>query len=812
MVTKSPATIADHAEAYVKLGLFVLPLWPLNPDRTCACRNPDCKTPGKHPLGKLIPNGVLDASRDLATVRQWWAEWPDANIGIAVAQSGLAVIAPDSPEWMQTFKDNGLPRTAVVRSGGGAGHFHYYYRRTDGCPERRINVSQQYDMLATGLVVAPPSAHYLGASYEWAYPLESVDELPELPAWAVDWLTKHQEADKQRIQFSTNGSAPDQTTVYQRYDKIRGWLAPRIRNAIESGPTAFKPSPGKDGSRSGADAAVVTTLLSMGFSHDLIRGIYQVFPIGTEGKYAERGDAYLALTIAAQEEFLGTIERATPEPETEELPEIDAGNGDLKQVTAEAWAALEHWNEPVMLLRFGSEPVRIERDDDGKPIPRPLTENRLRHELARAANWYKWVKKDGDWAMAPAKPPLDVVRDILAMPDIDLPILEALTEAPIFAADGSLCLQQGYDPGSRTYYAPEPGFNLRPIPTQPSASEIRYARSQIEDMLCDFPFTGVSERAHAIALLLQLFARNLIDGPTPLFLIEKPTPGTGAGLLIETLALVATGHPATMMTEGRDEDEWRKRITATLWGSPQIIAIDNIRDRLDSASLSSALTARSWQDRILGRSEMTRLPVRCAWVATGNNPALSSEITRRTIRIRLDAKTDRPWERTQFRHSDLRGWVRERRGELVWSCLTLIRAWLAAGKPSGSITIGSYEAWARTLGGILQVAGVDGFLANATEFYEQSDTEGSDIRGFLSLWWMQYTSNPVTVAQLFTIAISDDSLLDIEARSVQGQRIKLGQLLQKLYGRHYQITEDVTIRVEKAGTFRQAIKWQLIQV
>jgi hypothetical protein len=63
----------------------------------------------------------------------------------------------------------------------------------------------------------------------------------------------------------------------------------------------------------------------------------------------------------------------------------------------------------------------------------------------------------------------------------------------------------------------------------PTAGEIAAARGLIvDDLLGEFPFTSPAERAHAVALLLLGFLRAMIDGPTPLHLIEKPAPGTGA--------------------------------------------------------------------------------------------------------------------------------------------------------------------------------------------------------------------------------------------------------------------------------------------
>ena len=189
------------------------------------------------------------------------------------------------------------------------------------------------------------------------------------------------------------------------------------------------------------------------------------------------------------------------------------------------------------------------------------------------------------------------------------------------------------------------------------------------------------------------------------------------------------------MTEGCDEDEWRKCIFAKLRTAPSTLLLDNIKRRLESGALASAITSYPlWEDRILGVSEMAWVPVRCIWISTGNNPALSSEMTRRTIRIRLDCGFDRPWLREGFRHSDIRALGIANRSRLVWAALTLIRAWIVAGRPESNRTLGMFECWAKVMGGILDVAGIPGFLGNLADFYEKSDAERRGmawVRGFV---------------------------------------------------------------------------------
>lgn len=494
------------------------------------------------------------------------------------------------------------------------------------------------------------------------------------------------------------------------------------------------------------------------------------------------------------------------------LPAINAGTLDLPTIAEEAWAALLEANAPPILFRYGGLPARIESGDDGGPVIRVMTQDRLRYVLARVAEWYtlRRAKNGEEMIRRPALPPVHVVRDMLARPDPPLPVLTRIVEAPIFAADGTLHLSPGYHPGSRTLYAPAPGFSVPPVPDHPSGADVERARRLIlEDLLGDFPFVSEAERAHAVALLLLPFTREWVESATPLHVIEKPSPGTGATLLVDVLTYAATGHRAAALTEGRDEDEWRKRLTAKLQTGPAVVVIDNLKRRLEASAVSAAITADTWEDRLLGHTEMLSISVRCAWVATGNNPALSAEIARRTVRIRLDAKVDRPWLRDGFRHPDLRAWVAEHRGELVWAALVLGRAWLAAGRPKWEgRCLGMFESWSRVMGGILDTAGIPGFLGNLEDFYEQSDAEGAAWRSFVARWWERHEGAEVGVSDLWQlVAPADGDPLDLGLGdgSERSQKTRLGKLLAEVRDRQFDGR-----RIVSAGTKKRAQLWRLV--
>lgn len=234
--------------------------------------------------------------------------------------------------------------------------------------------------------------------------------------------------------------------------------------------------------------------------------------------------------------------------------------------------------------------------------------------------------------------------------------------------------------------------------------------------------------------------------------------------------------------------------------------LDNINRKIEGAELASALTTGRWTDRLLGFTKTVNVPVRCTWIFAANNPDMSNEIRRRCIRIRLDAKVERPELRTNFKHKDLEGWVRANRGELIWACLTLIQNWIAKERPEGNAPVkGSFEQWSRVMGGILECAGVDGFLGNEDALRERADSEGRAKREFLSTWWDEYGEKPATVGGSSTVEDGGifgecrDAVdaLPITGESDRARKISLGKYIARMEGGIFKIEDAGEVRVTK---------------
>jgi Uncharacterized conserved protein len=413
------------------------------------------------------------------------------------------------------------------------------------------------------------------------------------------------------------------------------------------------------------------------------------------------------------------------------------------------------------IFQRGRDLVRVVPDQEGTPHLETLDVATLRsHAQARLECVREKETKD-DVEEVPANVSRDVSSYILTAEAWPFPWLNGVTTTPHFDNEGKPIFTPGYSPASRLYlhltdYQPEN------IPETPTAQEVEAARSLIlNELMADFPFADEASRCHAVCFALLPTVRSMISGPTPAHAFDASTPGTGKSLLAEVLTVSATGQKPKVMSEGGNDDEWRKRITSALIDSPPGILIDNVNRMLDSGALSAAFTSQMWSDRLLGQSKNVSVINLASWAITGNNIRTSKELARRLLWIRLDAKMERPWERTDFKHPQIVKWAEDNRQRIMHALLTLVRHWIAQGRPQPHTTLGSFEAWSNVVGGVVTAAGIPGFLGNVNQFYDLADAESAEWRTFIDLWWYRYKNSKVTVKDLVELAKGAEILLSV---------------------------------------------------
>lgn len=782
-IKPSPNELYQSALAYAQRGWHVFP----------------CKRRDKVPLTE---HGFKDATTAPETIRKWWERWPNANIGIATGASDLVVIDVDNKRghrgtetWLDVLDQVGHNLAQTVRSETPNKGTHLYYR-ANGHKKKSVSgaLGDGVDLKAIGgYVIGPPS-------------VVTVDERDGLGEYAWDL-----------------GGSPDVLDIMPLPNALATLLPDHVSPSRETAPAARERPRAEDITT--AERCLKRLSPARCDQYDSWVQIGMALSgLGNAGlalwdAWSQRSAKHKPGECAAKwRSFapdhgltLGSLvhwaeeDRSAAAAKGNGLPRIDVAAGQLRELSDAAWGHLVAANDPPRLFRHGGSPVRFQCD--GGPLLVALDPYCLRHETARASHWIRVsYGADGSLKNHHVHPPLAVMRDMLKYPQFPLPAVDRIVRAPAYAPDGTLQATPGYHAAGRIIVCLEAGLEIPDVPIEPSSDDVRAAVATVDDLLFDFPMSVPADRAHAFALFLLPFVRDMIHGSTPMYLIESPAPGTGKGLLESALLIAAVGDDMGTLSAGRDEEEWRKRLTTVLRSGHPVVAIDNVDKTLASSHLAHALTARLWRDRLMGTMETVSLPVRCVWVATGNNPMLSTEIARRCVRIRLDARLDQPWRRdpAQFRYQKLLTHARSQRGALIAAALTLGNAWLAAGRPEAKTPpLGSYEEWASVLGGILSVAGIEGFLTNLDELYERADSEGAAWRRFVGAWWDKFGEVRVGVKDLYPLAEAMEDF-PLGRGQERAQKTVLGKGLRK----HLDMVIG-RFRIESVGTSQKTARYCL---
>lgn len=449
--------------------------------------------------------------------------------------------------------------------------------------------------------------------------------------------------------------------------------------------------------------------------------------------------------------------------DSDERPRVVMDSGEVGVIADRAWKAIEKANDPPRLFQRGGRiarinPVKIrEEGEDGataklKPTIETVGLDALRGELSREI---AWVKPNKDGHLGLVSPALDVLRTISTEPSdrIKLPVVSRVVSHPIFGADGSLRTKPGYHAGSQTYLWLGDDLTLAAVPEKPDTSDVVRAKTLlIDELLADFPFDGEASLANALAMGLLPFGREFINSPTPMHFIEAPTQGSGKDLLIKSFGMVWNGRQnVPSMPQTGDEEEWRKAVLALVREGADFFYIANVKGLFASRVLEQSITESEATGRVLGASDMAVGEVTFNWLGTGNNAVAGADMARRICPTRLDAGVSNPYARKGFRHA-LPHWALENRSELVWACLTLWQNWLALGRPLGDYTFGSFQSWASVMGGVLDAAGVPGFLGNIQEFQDQAVDDHPEWQEFVTLWMLHFGTKLVKPSDLVPIA------------------------------------------------------------
>lgn len=355
--------------------------------------------------------------------------------------------------------------------------------------------------------------------------------------------------------------------------------------------------------------------------------------------------------------------------------------------------------------------VHVTRAPGEGPIVRQVSPAHMRERLTAAARWERQEKArkgddiGGNWIRC--IPPDNIVHACVhpGRAGDRIRSLLGIIEAPALRPDGSVIEEPGYDDATGFLYEPTEKFPK--VPERLTRDVATRALDALREPFADFPFRGEADRMACIAGILVMLARPAILGATPAIIVDASTPGSGKTLIVDTIAIIATGRGAPRMVFSDDDDEVSKTLGSCALQGERIVAFDNIAYPFGGGPIDMVLTADdAVKLRVLGKSASPDQRWRACIFGTANNVTYKGDAFRRVLAPRLEPTLENPEERTGFKHDDLRAWARQNRARLVCAGLALLRAFTLAGSPREGVKLwGSFEAWSSLIPAAIVWAG-----------------------------------------------------------------------------------------------------------
>lgn len=535
--------------------------------------------------------------------------------------------------------------------------------------------------------------------------------------------------------------------------------------------------------------------------------------LSTEGTHVIN---YVPLVEEKKKELkeLSNVSSDSLSSDVELKPSIKIIPGALPMMTTQAEELLI--NEEVGIFQRAGQLVRIITESikpkSNGAIKRPedalvitsVDAIYLAEVLSKLAKWEKYDQRLNDWK--PKDCPDKVAKTLLARREWDLPVLTGIIQAPTLRPDGSILEIPGYDKATGLFFNPG-NTQFKSIKPNPTKDDALSAIKLLLHIIKEFPFENEESRSVAISGILTALIRRSI--PTaPLHGFTAPKMANGKSLLADVIGLIANGKDNSVISQAESEAEEKKRLLAVLAEGDLIVCYDNVEKPFGSPALCSALSQTEYKDRVLGSTKNISVPTNALFLATGNNLTFVGDITTRTILCTLNAQCERPEER-KFK-LDLRSYIPNHRNELVHAALTILRAYIVAGRPKQPISqFGRFEEWSDLVRSATVWIGMEDPCKSRREI-ENSDPVRLAIKTLFSAWFAVFDNTPIKVKTI----IDNDSEELKEALSIflqdsssNNKGISLGRKLES-----YNKRIEGGFQLERMSTHQGSATWRIVKL
>jgi len=401
----------------------------------------------------------------------------------------------------------------------------------------------------------------------------------------------------------------------------------------------------------------------------------------------------------------------------EKKPEIIVAVGENHRVVTEAEKVLLRESNRLGVFQRAGQVVQVFRipgmiETEERKVPEgtlmieAVEPVLLRNYLDRLMVFkiFAGLDKEGNPKYKPINCPDRVAKTYLVLRGHwKLPVLTGTLAAPVMRSDGTILFENGYDTKTGLYLDTE--MDWLPVKETPTLEDAREALRTLAEPFEQFPFpdgddykgndyTKSPDYAVVLAAIPSALQARLLPA-VPLFAFDAPKQRTGKTLLAEAVAIIACGREAPSMAASLSSEEFRKALTASLVEGQLITNLDNLEHPLKSPFLAQIITSKEFKDRELGKTKNLILPTNSMWTATGNNVSFVGDMAVRVLKATIDAGIEQP-ETREFKIRDLKGYLKDRRREMVHAALTILRAFHVAGRPKQQVPEwGGFEKWSR---------------------------------------------------------------------------------------------------------------------
>ncbi|MEM5468278.1 hypothetical protein [Celeribacter marinus] len=372
-----------------------------------------------------------------------------------------------------------------------------------------------------------------------------------------------------------------------------------------------------------------------------------------------------------------------------------------------------------------------------EPLITQLTSTQSHLLLEDHCDIFKEAKVDNVTVRMDARLPEPFIMAIRTNDESQLPLVRGVCTLP-FLSGGRLLSGSGFDRTSGLHFHVDHTVS-RSIPTEKPTKEQAQAAVKflLNEWLCD-ALTDTTGRITMIAMALTVIQRfAMVEQPA--FVVNANMRGSGKTTLINMVAQAVLGRLASAARWSDSEEERRKALLPPLLQGVPLIVWDNLARGagIDCDAINSAVTSATYEDRILGHSEIARAASNSVFCLNGNNVGPTGDFARRCLMVNLSTDRPDPENRT-FKHVDPIGWTAANRARIVRSLYTVL-LWNPLRDADAVVdearVLGGFRTWWTQIGYPLEelAAAHDETALSWRDIVRASETVSPEVEGLQKL-------------------------------------------------------------------------------